>query len=533
MMKAYNQKKFPLLFFPGSLNRAPVLDDLLVDGYDAGSITLARPTLSVTGDPLPIVNAYIGLESGITITGSTVTGSIEGPVDVSNNDYIFDGLTDRTRYRIIVVASNSHGNSMEYITQQTRGSGLWTWVSGDNTLNQSSIYGTKGVPAAANKPGARWQFVSWIDSSDNLWLFGGNSGGGSSFLNDLWKFDGTMWTWVSGDNTSNQAGVYGAKGVAADTNKPGARFRSVSWIDSSDILWLFGGNNDDLFSDLWKFDGTRWTWVSGDNIVNQAGIYGTKGVAADANKPGGRDLSVSWIDTSDNLWLFGGGLINNNNDLWKFDGSRWTWVSGDNTANQSGIYGTKGVASDNNKPGGRWGSISWIDLSGNLWLFGGMGIDGSGSHGSLNDLWKFDGTRWTWVSGDNTINQTGVYGAKGVAADVNKPGGRWASISWIDSNDNLWLFGGVSQDLSNFIFFNDLWKFDGSRWTWVSGDNIVNQPGVYGTRGAAAASNKPGAHAHSVSWIDSNGNLWLFGGVTYATPGNFGFYNDLWKYSPE
>ena len=33
--------------------------------------------------------------------------------------------------------------------------GVWTWMSGSNTTYQLGIYGTKGVAAAANIPGAR------------------------------------------------------------------------------------------------------------------------------------------------------------------------------------------------------------------------------------------------------------------------------------------------------------------------------------------------------------------------------------------
>ena len=55
----------------------------------------------------------------------------------------------------------------------------------------------------------------------------------------------------------------------------------------------------------------------------------------------------------------------------------WTWVSGDATIDQSGVYGTKGEGDAANKPGSRDSSISWIDLSGNLWLFGGSGYDDS------------------------------------------------------------------------------------------------------------------------------------------------------------
>jgi hypothetical protein len=70
------------------------------------------------------------------------------------------------------------------------------------------------------------------------------------------------------------------------------------------------------------------------------------------------------------------------NDLWKFDGEQWVWVSGANETNQPGMYGEKGVPDPNNVPGGRYGTVSWMDNSGNLWIFGGKGYIFSGTEGS-------------------------------------------------------------------------------------------------------------------------------------------------------
>jgi hypothetical protein len=68
--------------------------------------------------------------------------------------------------------------------------------------------------------------------------------------------------------------------------------------------------------------------------------------------------------------LFISGFLN---DLWKFDGEEWVWVSGSNEMNQNGIYGEKGIPNSNNIPGGRDGAVSWMDNSGNMWMFGGFG----------------------------------------------------------------------------------------------------------------------------------------------------------------
>jgi N-acetylneuraminic acid mutarotase len=274
----------------------------------------------------------------------------------------------------------------------------WTWISGSELLNQPGEYGTKGAAAASNVPGARYQSVSWIDRDGRLWLFGGYgfaTSGSYGWLNDLWRYDPTTaeWTWVSGSNTVGQAGVYGTKGLAAPTNIPGARKQAVSWIDSSGGFWLYGGNGFGLLGDLWKFDpGSHyWIWESGTSTAYPLAVYGTRGIAASANTPGSRADSISWIDASGRLWLFGGDILSATliNDLWMYDrtSQKWTWVSGSNTASQSGTYGTKGIASSSNIPGARFGAVSWIDSQGRLWLFGGWGFASGISEGLLNDLW--------------------------------------------------------------------------------------------------------------------------------------------------
>jgi hypothetical protein len=75
----------------------------------------------------------------------------------------------------------------------------------------------------------------------------------------------------------------------------------------------------------------------------------------------------------------------------------WAWVAGGNIVDQSGTYGTDGVAASTNIPGARMGSAYWTDGNGNLWVFGGGGYDSVGSIDDLNDLWKFDGMNWTWI----------------------------------------------------------------------------------------------------------------------------------------
>lgn len=426
----------------------------------------------------------------------------------------------------------------------------WAWISGDNTTNQAGVYGTKGTAAAGNKPGNRDSENGWKDASGNFWIFGGWDIS-NNYYNDLWKYNTStgQWTWVSGDNTANQSAVYGTKGTAATANKPGARLSQQSWVDASGNFWIFGGygydgaGNNGYLNDLWKYNPTsgQWTWMSGDNTVNNGGTYGTKGTAAATNKPGSRIYMAGWADASGNLWLYGGAgndgasSYGNLNDLWKYTIStgQWTWVSGDNTRNNSGVYGTKGTAAAANKPGGRYDLKGLIDASGNFWLYGGTGYDGAGNTGYLNDLWKYNPTtsQWTWISGDNTRNKNGVYGTQGAAAAANKPGGRYGHNFLIDASGNFWLFAGLGYPAAGGVGpLNDLWKYDPivGQWSWQSGDNTRNNTGVYGTKGTAAATNKPGSRLDAASWVDAAGNFWSFGGYDNNNGSDF---NDLWKYN--
>jgi len=292
-----------------------------------------------------------------------------------------------------------------------------------------------------------------------------------------------------------------------------------------------------------------YTWMKGSNSYDQSGLYGTLGVPASTNNPGGRSGATTWKDASGNFWLFGGSgfdAFGNNdflNDLWKYTLStnEWTWIAGDSLVYQSGIYGTLGVPSSLNKPGSRAGAASWTDAAGNLWMFGGYGVDAFSSDDVLNDLWKYNisTNQWTWMKGSNANNPYGTFGTQGVAATANTPGGSLLGVSWTDASGNFWLFSGQGNNGTNTNpqgALHDLWKYTVStnQWTWVNGSGLTDQDGAYGTLGTAAPSNIPGGRFIASGWADALGNLWVFGGLgldATASSSNYDALNDLWKYT--
>jgi hypothetical protein len=98
---------------------------------------------------------------------------------------------------------------------------------------------------------------------NRLWLRGGTGPDISGFeqgsMNDLWMYSNDVWTWMSGSNECWQVGTYGTKGIAEPANAPGTRTDASGWVDDSDHLWLFGGDEFDsvgqskLLNDLWMY----------------------------------------------------------------------------------------------------------------------------------------------------------------------------------------------------------------------------------------------------------------------------------------
>jgi N-acetylneuraminic acid mutarotase len=304
---------------------------------------------------------------------------------------------------------------------------------------------------------------------------------------------------------------------------------------------------------MWKFNPQTglWTWMGGSNTTNAGGVYGTKGVGSTANTPGAREFMTTWVGQDGLLWLFGGygfdgaGHLGYLNDLWKYDPDTgvWTWVDGPNAVDTGGVYGTKGTEAAGNLPGARYGAVAWNVRDGYIWLFGGYGVDTSGSVlGYLNDLWRYNPAngQWTWMSGSSNYGQLGTYGTKGVAAAGNTPGQRGSTIAvgtwW---SGDLYLFGGLYADSGGTVYlYNDLWKYNTTShlWTWVSGSNVTNVTGVYGTRGTPAAANAPGSRGGMVGWQDEDvGSILIFGGMGYDSTGmttdTNPNLNDLWSFN--
>jgi N-acetylneuraminic acid mutarotase len=365
--------------------------------------------------------------------------------------------------------------------------------------------------------------IAWTDAAGNFWLFGGNSVGNVGMLNDLWEYGAAdNGQWVRGKAALTCWAPQPLRYARAPgcRQHPGAREGAASWTDAAGNLWLFGGDSLaaqdwEEFNDLWSYNPTTglWTWVGGSKAAANAGSYGTAGVPAAGNLPPARTDAISWVDSAGIFWLFGGAQLNTDgsyrailNDLWSYNPTTglWTWVGGSSTPNAAGVYGTQGTAAAGNVPGARLGGSTWLDASGNVWLFGGLGPDQAGVAQEYNDLWEYNpgSNQWTWVGGSNTPNAAGVYGTQQRECRGQRPGARVSAVSWTDHAGNFWLFGGYGYAQAGGLGnLNDLWEYNlgTGEWTWIGGSSSTAAYGSTVSR-VAAGSDVPGAREEAVGW---------------------------------
>ena len=123
---------------------------------------------------------------------------------------------------------------------------------------------TTGNGTDKTHPGGRTFGVTWIDSNDNLYLFGGSGFGDSTvsapgtfstyhiptigWLGDLWVYNQstTFWAYLGGPRTADAFADfnYGDMGMPNANNMPPQRVGSNSWMQGDRILYMFGGQSD-------------------------------------------------------------------------------------------------------------------------------------------------------------------------------------------------------------------------------------------------------------------------------------------------
>ena len=555
---------------------------ILAVGKQIGSTTVKVSGRNYNSDAVPLVVAHLGklllqlnntqlvigksLKASIAIADSTDINSLIPVSIVSNNDnVIFDKtecllstldntctvniLAHKTGKSSIKVFANGYGIQTQVVQVVDK---MWVWQNGFKYPVSAAHYGVKNIFGHDNTPGGRYDAVSWVDSNGYFWMFGGMGTGNSEInglLNDLWKYDPQrkMWAWVGGDIEVNNSANY----ISPNVN-PGGRFGANSWLTHDGRLFIFGGSgmlNDQngLMNDIWLFDSKTktWSWVDGDKKINSCGNY----TEHDLLTPSARSDSIVWVDSNDNLWMFGGnGIISCDgstktktgylNDLWMYSlkQHRWNLIRGILEGNNFGHYGTRLIPDKANTPGSRSRAVSWVDDNDNLWLFGGIGYGNPdfNASGMLNDIWEYNikYNTWVWVNGNSTIDHLGNYSYDEHAFI----GARSMSALWNVGHNKVVIFGGKGYtDTDHFEgLLNDLWQYNykTNKWVLLKGNSDVDDLAVYSNKGVADIKNMPAANIGVIPWFDSQQHtLFLFGG--YSDSSTNEYFGETWSFQYE
>lgn len=130
------------------------------------------------------------------------------------------------------------------------------------------------------------------------------------------------------------------------------------------------------------------------------------------------------------FWIFGGSGGGRRSSLWRYnrDSKTFTFIDGSNSTDAAGIQP--------NKPTPRDSPNSWVDNTGNLYIYGGNGFNRTGTAtGNLADFWVYNvsGSGWRYITGSTVPGQ--------VVAGTLEP--RADSGRWTDESDKwFYIFSG-------------------------------------------------------------------------------------------
>jgi len=291
-------------------------------------------------------------------------------------------------------------------------------------------------------PGGRSLFAFAADPDRGvIWLFGGLDDVGD-LLNDLFMLRGGVWVRQITEGGPpfcfNPVGAYDRDRKrfvlmcdnaavwewdgeqwydfsSADPQPGDRRFSSMVYDENLRKTILFGGFDEfNYLQDVWTWDGAKWTEIE---------IR-----AKDAPPP--RGLPAMFYDPATKKTMIYGGIgrptiedaVKRYEDMWSFDGTKWTEVKPSNTPGP--LYGPQ---------------TGWDPASGRIVMFGGK----NGLELYVNAQWEWNGSNWSLVTADN--------------APSPRMNGRMA----IDPvTGKLMLYGGYAG-----YYFSQLWSVENGIWS--------------------------------------------------------------------
>lgn len=272
---------------------------------------------------------------------------------------------------------------------------LWTW---DGRRWET-------VPGSGSGPSKRIVGSAAFDIRRNRIVSFGGSHSSRGTLGDTWEWNGTAWQEMT------------------DTRVGRRDHHVLTYDEARGKVVLFGGNSGPAPwpTDTWAWDGMSW---------KQVAVEG----------PAGRSRTVMVYDGArKELVLFGGaGVPPGPKEPLVIFGDTWVWS------------GSSWRKMDGPSPPARYAHAMAFDSRRNIIvMYGGATMTTDRQTEHLEDMWQWDGRRWT------EIKLTG-----------RTPGKRYSPAMAFDpARGRIVLTGGLEvKGRGEFTAFDDVWEWDGSRW---------------------------------------------------------------------
>jgi hypothetical protein len=275
---------------------------------------------------------------------------------------------------------------------------LWTWDGGRWEI----------TPGSGAGPSKRIVGAAAFDLRRNRIVLFGGSNSSRGTLGDTWEWNGAAWMEI------------------ADTSVGPRDHHVLAYDEARGRTVLFGGNRGPAPwpTDTWEWDGASW---------RRAAVEG----------PVGRSRSSMVYDaTRRQLVLFGGiGAPPGPKDPFVVFGDTWVW------------NGTSwGQVSGQSPPARYAHAMAFDNRRGVVVMYGGATMNADRQTTHLEDMWQWDGARWTEIR---------IAGPS--------PGKRYSPAMAFDAaRGRIVLNGGLEvKGRGQFTAFDDVWEWDGSSWAQV------------------------------------------------------------------
>lgn len=289
----------------------------------------------------------------------------------------------------------------------------------------------------------------------------------------------------------------------------GSRGGSSLWQEDVYNVWTFGGQGryngqSTLKNDLWKYNTNDRKWT-----LEHPGSDNVDISAKNKNRAPVPRKFTAMCGAAHSVIVVYGGMNKNKQvlgDTWVFALKEKEWLP------LSEMLKKLRNESIGESPSPRADAVVWC-MQTKLMIFGGI----SETFDQLDDMWEFSliDLKWRQEKLSSELHREGI-----IRPSVVYPAGRSGAASWVGHNQQLYMFSGNVKNKNkidshhNAGFSTDLWNFDCKKntWTVVMGNPNKCIEGYYGKKGYANEKNIPGCRRGTVSWTDSEGHLWMFGG---------------------